>query len=141
MMKWAKEKLETLLIGSDLAVPVAEGRATIVEMTKFEGDASVSTRKGWKKFGCFDLSFTLRWEARRETRADDLDDDDAVKGEIKVKEFCSTNDEDEYTFEVTTKDGSAEAKELFKSRVETSLKERGILLAKLRQFCDELKAQ
>lgn len=133
-MKWSRERIESLLVGADLNVPLTEGRAAIVELTKFEGDSSVSTRKGGKKFGCFDLSFTLKWSG---SSGGEKDEDEIVKGEIKVKEFCSTNDEDEYEYTVSASDGKSESKELLKSRIEKSVE--SVLLPKLRQFCAELK--
>ena len=137
MMKWSRERIESLLVGVDLDVPVSEGRATVTELSKFEGDSSVSTRKGGKKFGCFDLSFTAKWRGVVGVAADSTEDEDEVKGEIVVKEFCSTNDEDEYDFAVSAKDGKSESKALLKSRVEKSVE--AILLPKLHQFCEELK--
>jgi activator of HSP90 ATPase len=137
-MKWSRERIESLLVGADLNVPLTEGRAEIVELTKFEGDSSVSTRKGGKKFGCFDLSFTLKWSGSSGSNAGgEEDEDEVVKGEIKVKEFCSTNDEDEYEYTVSASDGKSESKELLKSRIEKSVE--SVLLPKLRQFCAELK--
>lgn len=139
-MKWSRERIESLLVGADLDVPLTEGRAEIVELTKFEGDSSVSTRKGGKKFGCFDLSFTLKWSGSSGSSGSsggEEDEDEIVKGEIKVKEFCSTNDEDEYEYTVSASDGKSESKELLKSRIEKSVE--SVLLPKLRQFCAELK--
>jgi len=63
--------------------------------------------------------------------------EDTVKGEVKVSEFCSTNDEDEYEYSVTASDGASESKELLKSRITKSVE--SVLLPKLRQFIDELK--
>jgi len=136
LFKWSEEKLTELLVGADLNVPVVEGFAKITSLSKFEGDSSVSTRKGGKKFGCFDLSFTLKWSGRV-LNVEGLDgDDDEVKGEIKVKEFCSTNDEDEYEYVVSTSDGKSEAKDALKLRVEKTVED--VLLPRLRQFALEL---
>ena len=63
-----------------------------------------------------------------------MEETEEVTGEIKVKEFCSTNDEDEYEYEVTAKDGKSESKALFKAYIEKSVGR--LLLPKLRQFCD-----
>ena len=51
-----------------------------------------------------------------------MEETEEVTGEIKVKEFCSTNDEDEYEYEVTAKDGKSESKALFKAYIEKSVK-------------------
>lgn len=137
MMKWSRDRIENLLVGLDLGVPVAEGRAEVTELSKFEGDSTVSTRKGGKKFGCFDLHFTLKWTGARGGGVEGVEEAEEVKGEIKVKEFCSTNDDDEIEFEVTAKDGKSESKDLFKMRIEKSV--RDIFLPRLKQFCEELQ--
>lgn len=136
MMKWSRERIESLLVGADLNVPMCDGCASVSSLTKFEGDSSVSTRKGGKKFGCFDLSFTLKWTGRA-GGVESVEETEDVTGEIKVKEFCSTNDEDEYEYTVSASDGKSESKELLKSRIEKSVE--SVLLPKLRQFCAELK--
>jgi activator of HSP90 ATPase len=41
-----------------------EGFAKITEVSKFEGDATVNTRKGNKKFAVFDLTVTCKWEGQ-----------------------------------------------------------------------------
>lgn len=93
----------------------------VMELLKFEGDLSVSMCKGGKKFGCFDLSFTAKWRGVVGVAADSTEDEDEVKGEIVVKEFCLMNDEDEYDFVVLVKDGKFELKVLLKFRVEKSV--------------------
>ena len=44
--------------------PLMEGSAKITEVSKFEGDATVNTRKGNKKFAVFDLTVTCKWEGQ-----------------------------------------------------------------------------
>ena len=51
MMKWSRERIESLLVGTDLNVPMCDGCASVSSLTKFEGDSSVSTRKGVKSSG------------------------------------------------------------------------------------------
>ena len=87
------------------------GTAQVKEISKFDGDASVTIRKGDKKFAVFDLSVTCKWEGEMEGM------DGAVKGEIKLTEFASTNDEDEYEFAVTCSEGDAAAKEALKKKI------------------------
>jgi len=52
--------------------------------------ASLSTRKGNRKVAVYDLTVTLSWEGH------DAASDTAAKGELKVAEFASANDEDEF---------------------------------------------
>ena len=84
-------------------------------MSKFEGDASVNTRKGNKKFAVFDLSVTCKWEGECSGFAG------VVKGEIVLTEFASTSDEDEYAFKVTASDGEKGAKEKMIQKIKTSM--------------------
>ena len=54
--------MSELLTAITFELPGSEGAARVVEITKFEGDASVNIRKGNKKFAVFDLSVTCAWE-------------------------------------------------------------------------------
>ena len=87
-MGWGRERLSALL--ETVVFELDAGTAQVKEISKFDGDASVTIRKGDKKFAVFDLSVTCKWEGEMEGV------DGAVKGEIKLTEFASTNDEDEY---------------------------------------------
>ena len=98
------------LVGSEMCI-----RDSVLEISKFEGDASVNTRKGNKKFAVFDLSVTCKWEGEVEGA------EGVVKGEIRLTEFASTNDEDEYEWTVTASDGDAAAKEKFKQKIKSSV--------------------
>lgn len=50
MMGWGKDRMSQLLTAITFELPGSEGAARVVEISKFEGDASVNTRKGNKKF-------------------------------------------------------------------------------------------
>ena len=113
-MGWGRERLTELLTGVSFEFG-NDTTARVVEIVKFDGDASVTIRKGNKKFAVFDLSVTLKWEGSLGAEGDE--DVKAVTGEIKLTEFASTNDEDEYEFAVTCSDGDATAKQLFKKKI------------------------
>lgn len=110
-MGWGRERIAELLTAVTFDLPNGEGAAHIREISKFEGDAAVNTRKGNKKFAVFDLSVTCKWEGECEGAV--------VKGEIKLTEFASANDDDEYEFVVTASDGDAAAKEKFKHKIKS----------------------
>ena len=111
MMGWGKDRMSQLLTAITFELPGSEGAARVVEISKFEGDASVNTRKGNKKFAVFDLSVTCKWEGEC---VDAEGKETTAKGEIKLTEFASENDEDEYVFKVTSSDGDKAAKERLK---------------------------
>jgi activator of HSP90 ATPase len=114
-MGWGKERLTQLVTALSFDLPNDEGAAKITEISKFEGDASVNTRKGNKKFAVFDLAVTCKWEGACK------DFEGAVKGEIKLTEFASTNDEDEYEFKVTASDGDKGAKDKMMQKINSAV--------------------
>jgi activator of HSP90 ATPase len=114
-MGWGRDRISQLLTAVSFDLPNNEGSARVLEISKFEGDASVNTRKGNKKFAVFDLSVTCKWEGEVEGA------EGVVKGEIRLTEFASTNDEDEYEWTVTASDGDAAAKEKFKQKIKSSV--------------------
>mmetsp|Transcript_7468 Transcript_7468/g.18998 ORF Transcript_7468/g.18998 Transcript_7468/m.18998 type:complete len:169 (+) Transcript_7468:226-732(+) len=114
-MGWGKDRMTELLTSVVFELPMAEGSAKITEISKFEGDASVNIRKGNKRFAVFDLTMTCKWEG--ECKAFD----GVVKGEIKITEFASTNDTDEYEFKVTASDGEKGAKDKLKQKIEKAV--------------------
>lgn len=65
--------------------------------------ASVSQRKGGKKLAVFDLILDIEWVGRVDAEADE------VKGKIKITEFASHSDPDEYMLECTKTGTSADA--------------------------------
>ena len=118
MMGWGKDRMSELLTAITFELPGSEGAARVVEISKFEGDASVNTRKGNKKFAVFDLSVTCKWEGEC---VDAEGKETTAKGEIKLTEFASENDEDEYVFKVTSSDGDKAAKERLKQKIEAAV--------------------
>ena len=112
-MGWGRGAHRRAPHGGHLRPAQRRGLRARPEISKFEGDASVNTRKGNKKFAVFDLSVTCKWEGECEGV------DGVVKGEIKLTEFASANDEDEYEFVVTASDGDAAAKEKFKQKIKS----------------------
>ena len=118
MMGWGKDRMSQLLTAITFELPGSEGAARVVEISKFEGDASVNTRKGNKKFAVFDLSVTCKWEGEC---VDAEGKETTAKGEIKLTEFASENDEDEYVFKVTSSDGDKAAKERLKQKIEAAV--------------------
>ena len=113
-MGWGRDRISQLLTAVSFDLPNNEGSARVLEISKFEGDASVNTRKGNKKFAVFDLSVTCKWEGEVEGA------EGVVKGEIRLTEFASTNDEDEYEFDGhRLEDGDAAAKEKFKQKIKS----------------------
>ena len=118
MMGWGKDRMSELLTAITFELPGSEGAARVVEITKFEGDASVNIRKGNKKFAVFDLSVTCAWEGEC---VDAEGKETTAKGEIKLTDFASMNDEDEYVYKVTSSDGDKAAKERLKQKIEAAV--------------------
>jgi len=120
-MGWGRERLSELL--TSVTFEVGDGTtACVSEVTKFEGDASVTLRKGNKKFAVFDLSVTCSWKGSVKTEGDD-ETTKQVTGEIKLTEFSSTNDEDEYEFAVTCSDGDAAATDVFVKKIKAAVQQ------------------
>lgn len=90
--------------------------------------ASLSTRKAGKKVCVYDLNFTLSWEGYSAV------DDERVKGEWKLSEFASANDEDEYVVAVTV-EGKGAAHEAHKKRAAGMKRE---VLALLQRIAEEM---
>lgn len=78
-----------------------------------KGDASLSTRKGNKRVAVYDLTLTLSWEGYA------AGEETSVKGEWKLAEFASANDEDEYIVTVTTEGGKGGAHEVHRKHAAT----------------------
>ncbi len=74
--------------------------------------ASLSTRKGNKKVAVYDLVLTLEWSGH------DTASDTHAKGELKLSEFASANDEDEFVCAVTV-EGKGAPQEALRKRVAT----------------------
>ena len=93
-----------------------------------EGDASVSTRKATRKLCMYDLKATLEWEGRP------AGEGATTKGEIRVREFASENDEDDWAYESVVKTRGAEADKF--QQAANSM--RGQVFRVLKQVCDDI---
>mmetsp|Transcript_2447 Transcript_2447/g.7339 ORF Transcript_2447/g.7339 Transcript_2447/m.7339 type:complete len:165 (+) Transcript_2447:352-846(+) len=94
---WSKQRLGELLAAHSLGpapVDPALGSASVTSVS-CSGEAYQTLRKGNKKFAVYDLTVTLEWKGKWEESGAE------VKGEVKVTEFCSTNEPDEWEVEVT----------------------------------------
>ncbi|GIL54820.1 hypothetical protein Vafri_10510 [Volvox africanus] len=108
--EWTKARLAELF--SDLVLheleDAAEGepqRLKVERLKELTGDASITTRKGNKRFAVFDLSVALAWEGMVAGSTT------VVKGDIRIEEVHSTGDEDDYVYSVTVEgSGAAQAK-------------------------------
>ncbi|KAK3270425.1 hypothetical protein CYMTET_21177 [Cymbomonas tetramitiformis] len=130
MMTWSKEKIAELFIGLPAEIAPAEGHAAISSVKEVKGDASLSTRKGNKKVAVYDLNIVLCWEGRV------VGEDKKHTGEIKIKEFSSVNDEDEYEFSFTV-EGKGKPNDKLKQAVKKTQPQ---LLEKLKTYCTEFNA-
>eukprot|EP00198_Chlamydomonas_reinhardtii_P014376 XP_001703713.1 predicted protein [Chlamydomonas reinhardtii] len=98
------------------------------------GDASITTRKGNKRFAVFDLTVSLAWEGRLAGEGGAT-----ARGEIRVEEVHSTGDEDDYVYSATA-DGSGPAQDKLKA-LAASAAVRAAVFATLAQVIGELKDQ
>mmetsp|Transcript_10383 Transcript_10383/g.12150 ORF Transcript_10383/g.12150 Transcript_10383/m.12150 type:complete len:176 (+) Transcript_10383:104-631(+) len=128
---WAKTKLNTLFTNMAIEMSPEVGVCAVTTVKSVTGEASISTRKGGKKVAVFDLSFVLTWEGKLAA------DDKELKGEVKVSEFSSENDEDEYEWAVTA-DGKGKPQDEMKKLVRGSQKD---MEAHLRQFREDFVAE
>jgi hypothetical protein len=93
--------------------------------------ASVSTRKGNRKVAVYDLTVTLSWEGF------DAASDTSAKGELKVSEFASANDEDEFVCTCTV-EGKGATHEALRKR---AAQMRPDVVATLLAIASEMLAQ
>ena len=94
-MAWSKTTLTALLTDKPFSIP-SEGTARITELKSITGDASVSLRKGNKKCAIYDLVLVFAYEGSLL-----VESDKTYKGEIKLNEFASANDDDDYEWSIT----------------------------------------
>eukprot|EP00899_Mesostigma_viride_P015898 jgi/Mesvir1/24309/Mv10997-RA.1 len=133
---WAKKRIGELIESAGIRADmgVLEGYARVTDLKSFQGEVSVSTRKGNKKLHLFDACLTLGWEGSLPTKSKA---GEVFKGEIKVTEFANDTEVDEYGFSVSS-DTSGEAQDALKAAVE---KTRGQVFAMLEQFVKEFREQ
>jgi len=111
-LSWFRAQAESSLTGLAPSQPHAPvpGWTRITGVKEVKGEASVSSRKGGKKLAVYDLQLTLTWEGF------DEEAEQSVKGEFKLSEFASANEEDEYVVAVTV-EGKGAAHEAHRKRV------------------------
>ncbi|XRB15847.1 activator of 90 kDa heat shock protein ATPase [Pseudoscourfieldia marina] len=111
VLPYFRERIASELVGlkpSESECLAAAATPTITDLKELTGEASLTIRKGNKKFAYYDVTIVLNWKGKKqkptpstsEENKDD-DDDDLVQGTIKITEFAEGNDEDDYTFAVT----------------------------------------
>ena len=100
MLSWFRGQVEQRAV-------LLSDRALCVTLKEVHGDCTVSTRKANKKVAFFDLSVTLTWESR-----EPVEGDVRAKGELKLTEFSSASDEDEYIVTATVEGSGARREEL-----------------------------
>ncbi|GFR49760.1 hypothetical protein Agub_g11921 [Astrephomene gubernaculifera] len=113
--EWTKSRLAELFSGLVLldAEDASEGEPAKLKIERLKdltGDASITTRKGNKRFAVFDMGLVLVWEGAVAGGAG------TVRGDIRVEEVHSTGDEDDYVYSVTA-EGSGAAQDKLRSLV------------------------
>ena len=134
IMTWCKDRLEGLCAGIQPAAPEDNISASIVGIKELTGEASVTTRKGNKKFAVYDLTVVLKWQGRVVSPSAT---EDAVEGTIKVTELAEGNDADDYTFAVTV-EGKGKAQDTLKRAMATTKK---AVYEKLEEFVEQMKRE
>lgn len=127
-LSWCQKRLGELLPTLTAEIP-SQGKVSISGIKAVTGEASVSTRKGNKKLALYDLHITCLWEGQMEGN------EQLVKGELKVEEFSSGSEEEDYVF-TTTVEGTGAAQDECKKLAEANLKQ--AMLSKLRQLVEEM---
>eukprot|EP00898_Chlorokybus_atmophyticus_P003829 jgi/Chlat1/4447/Chrsp29S04399 len=130
--EWSKQRLPELVKGLRAVMDPKEGYALITGLKSLDGDVSVNTRKGNKKFAHYDITLTFSWEGQLEHSDTELAS--LVKGELKLSEFAYENTEDEYQFTVTV-EGKGADQDRLKAAMESV---RPAMLEKLAIFVEEL---
>ncbi|KAG1666027.1 hypothetical protein FOA52_006901 [Chlamydomonas sp. UWO 241] len=133
-IKWSKERLPELLVG----VSSSSGNLSIVSIKSITGEASITTRKGNKRFPMFELAITAAYEGKVQAGlvSPAAASDKTVKGEIKIEEFTSHSDEDDFMFTVTVEGSGSEQDEC--KRTAEGLKP--AILERLRAYVEEMNA-
>eukprot|EP01108_Squamamoeba_japonica_P002740 TRINITY_DN233_c0_g2_i1.p1 TRINITY_DN233_c0_g2~~TRINITY_DN233_c0_g2_i1.p1 ORF type:complete len:382 (-),score=215.41 TRINITY_DN233_c0_g2_i1:26-1102(-) len=127
---WAKEALTSRL--SDLALVDDEtAQVTVSKAEKFEGEVTVSTRKGRTIF-FYDLSIELKWKGSLKDGS--LDN---VEGAIHVGDIEQDSDVDDFDFRLSVKGAETPAHKVLKELVRTAGKKAiGVVVA---QFNADLR--
>ncbi|MEW5307849.1 MAG: hypothetical protein WDW36_010222 [Sanguina aurantia] len=94
---WGRQRLIELLseVSADLE---GGGCIRVTQLKDLVGEASITIRKGNKRFAVFDLTLLLSWERVAET---EVPEEVKVVGEVKVEEVSSSGDSEDYVYSVT----------------------------------------
>lgn len=135
MLGWCRASLEAALVGLE------HDGVRLCSLKELTGEALLCTRKGNKRAAVYDLKLVLEWTAAAAGAdagaGDDAGAPSAVKGELRVAEWASANDEDEVTVTATV-EGKGGAQEGARRRA-AALRGR-VLAALLRVAADMLSA-
>lgn len=131
-IEWSRQRIGELFTG----VPVLlddPSKATLVfaRVKELAGDASITIRKGNRKFAVFDLTLALAWQGTL------AGSDKQVKGEVRVEEIHSTGDEDDYLYSVTV-EGAGEEQDACKALV---MGAKAQVLSLIAQYVQDLQGQ
>ncbi|KAG2488076.1 hypothetical protein HYH03_013379 [Edaphochlamys debaryana] len=137
--EWTKARLAELFSGQVLyeVEGAAEGEPTLLKVERLKdltGDASITTRKGNKRFAVFDMAVSLAWEGSV------AGSDVKVKGEMRVEEVHSTGDEDDYVYSATAEGGNGAPQTKLRT-LAAGAAIRAKVYATLAQVIKELKEQ
>jgi hypothetical protein len=109
---WLRAQAESRLCSGDA---LNNGGVRITTLKELKGEAAVSTRKATKRLAVYDLSLTLAWEGWDEETGT------AGKGELKVTDFASANEAEEYIWSASV-EGKGAAHEALRQKA-SALKE------------------
>mmetsp|Transcript_6043 Transcript_6043/g.8175 ORF Transcript_6043/g.8175 Transcript_6043/m.8175 type:complete len:167 (+) Transcript_6043:217-717(+) len=123
---WSRTWMEEGMVGMTIRVPPEEATAKVSAFKSLEGDASLSIRKGNKKVAVFDLKLVFSYEASMMS-----DPEKVYKGEVKIDEFASANEEDEYMWSITI-EGKGKTHSRMKHLVDSAV--RRDFLPKLKEY-------
>eukprot|EP00892_Ulva_mutabilis_P012854 jgi/Ulvmu1/9941/UM058_0024.1 len=95
-MHWVRESIPAWLSGIEANCPTRKACVKFAQVNKVDGHASVSIRKQGKKLAIYDLTIEIKWLGKVEGAEEEVD------GTIKIGEFASESDEDDWLIECTT---------------------------------------
>lgn len=107
-----------------------QAQLTLTGCKDISGDAAITTRKGNKRFAVYDLKLTVEWEVTIPSS------ENKVTGTVKVDEFSSASDEDDYVLEISTT-GTGTEQDAAKQWVEAHGKQE--VVRRLLQLAAELR--
>eukprot|EP01026_Neomeris_dumetosa_P029738 TRINITY_DN24012_c0_g1_i4.p2 TRINITY_DN24012_c0_g1~~TRINITY_DN24012_c0_g1_i4.p2 ORF type:complete len:188 (+),score=30.60 TRINITY_DN24012_c0_g1_i4:78-566(+) len=98
-LEWCKDRLQQLLEGLETAQYPVE--LQITKLADVKGEAFLTRRKGNKKFAVYDLTLEMKWEGKLEHQQDQK-----AKGKLRISEFASSLEQEDYVFDFTCDDSS-----------------------------------